>query len=182
MGEVVKNPNRNKPRQVEPRKPEYERLGITPTQFKLNNYRSGNLLPPTFQEETISEMDGISFNEEGMPEEHAIKKDSHIIDNNEFLNFSFPTASKVSQMKLEDSNSNNEIEQTSLPSNVPSVGEYILMIAGNIVLSGSLKIIEEKVKNILYGEDIDFDPSEVSQKDIIVLKRVDVQVGIFIRD
>ena len=43
-------------------------------------------------------------------------------------------------------------------------------------------VIEEKVKAILYGEDIDFELSEVPQEDIVVLKRVDIQVGVFIKD
>jgi hypothetical protein len=186
MSDVVKNPNRDRPRPVELRKPEYERLGVNPTPFMPGNY-GGALNIPKARPSSIkeSEVSGASF--DTVEEQGKIvpaRKDAHIIDNNDFLSFGFPTG-KISQLVEEgaeiDFDSDSELEVESKPL-LPAVGDYILMISGDIIMSGPLGKIEEKVKGILYGEDIDFELSEVPQEDIIVLKRVDIQVGVFIKD
>jgi hypothetical protein len=189
MSDVVKNPNRNRPRPVEIRTPEYERLGINPTTINPNNYaRPESLLPIAFSPgktplspDTISEVDGASFDQEGKRHQSASKKDSHIIDNNEFLNFGFSSEKEMSEA-IENGDFIDLDSNKTEESMVPDVGQYILMISGKIIMCGSLDVIEEKVKSILYGEDLDFELSKVPQEDIIVLKRVDIQVGVFIKD
>lgn len=190
MSEVVKNPNRNRPKPLEFRTPEYERLGITPTTVNPSHYaRPETLLPhaapPTrmpFLTETISEIDGASFDQEGQRTKPLIRKDSHIIDNNEFLSFGF-AAGKEMEEAIEDG-SLIDLDGPTVDSEnpqLPEVGQYVLMIAGKVIMCDDLEVIEEKVKSILYGEDIDFELSEVPQEDIIILKRVDLQIGVFIK-
>ncbi len=188
---VVRSPNRHRPRPVEVRQPEYERLGISPTAVIPSNYaRPETLLPIAIANnraplvpETVSAVDGEPFNHDGAHTMTPKKKDGQIIDNNEYLSFGF------SPGKLDDAVENGdlidfdlEVEDKPSAPTVPDVGEYILMIDGNIILSGPLDVIEEKVKGILYGEDIDFEFKIVSQEDMIVLKRVEIQVGVFIKD
>lgn len=185
MSEIIKNPNRNRPRPTEIRKPEYERLGVKPVPFTTpNNYgETSSLLSiakspnnnPNFQE-TISEVDGIMFGKDtNIPSKVEYRKDNAIIDNNEYMSFGFPD-------EILNYSDNDPDDNPLKSKEIPAIGDYILMIGGNIIMSGSHKIIEEKVKNILYGDDIDFDLSEVNQEEIVILKRVNLQVGVFIKD
>lgn len=188
MSEVVKSPNRNRPKPVEIRQSEYERLGVNPTAFSLNNYARPEASLPVRKQpfsQTVSEVDGSSFDDNGKHVPPVVKKDSHIIDNNEFLSFGFGPERKMSDAidngELIDLDLDFEIEAES-KSSIPAVGDYILMISGDVIMSGSLDIIESKVKDILYGEDEEFELSVVPQEDIVVLKRVDIQIGVFIKD
>lgn len=186
---VVKNPNRNRPRPVELRQPEYERLGISPTAVNPSNYaRPETLLPiatantrAPLVPETVSAVDGEPFNHDGKHTVPARRKDSPVIDNNEFLSIGFSHEEKLDEAIENGDLIDFDLEVEDKPS-VPDVGEYILMIDGKIIMSGDLDGVEEKVRGILYGEDIDFEYNIVSQEDMIVLKRVDIQVGVFIKD
>lgn len=185
MSDVVKNPNRDRPRPVEVRKPEYERLGVNPTPFIPGSY-GGALNIPKARPASIqeSEVSGASFDTVEEERVTTRRKDAHIIDNNEFLSFGFPTDKMDSLVESGgeiDFDSESELEVENNPS-IPAAGEYILMIDGDLVMSGSKEVIEEKVKGILYGEDIDFELSEVPQEDIVIFKRVELQVGVFIKD
>ncbi len=177
MSDVVKNPNRDRPRPVEIRRPEYERLGVNPTPFIPGNY--GPVSSPK-RPASITEVENSSFDtvETIMPP----RKGTHIIDNNEFLSFGFPDGQIEQAVENGDDidlDSELEIEDKS---SAPSVGEYILMLYNDVITSGSLETIEEKIKGILYGEDIDFEFVQVSLEDLVVLKRVDIKVGVFIKD
>lgn len=164
MSDIIKNPNRDRPRVIEERKPEYERLGVVPSSFVGRNYASIADLPINISKKIDN-----------------IKMDSQIIDNNEFLTFG-----ALDPKDLDRAIDNGELidldEEIIEKPKLPNIGEYILLISGTIILSGPLKEIEEKVKNILYGEDLDFELTEVKQDEIIVLKRVELQVGVFIKD
>lgn len=62
----------------------------------------------------------------------------------------------------------------------PEMGELVLMIFGQIVDVGSHEKIEERVKAIIYGEDIEFRDQAPEPSDLIILRRVPVKIGVFI--
>lgn len=63
---------------------------------------------------------------------------------------------------------------------LPKVGQYILMINGEVVESGEIEVIEARAKEILYGEDLDY--QEIAPEKLVVLKRVNLKVGVYIQD
>jgi hypothetical protein len=181
MSDLIKNPQRNRPRPVEARQSEYEKLGITPTPGSIS-YGGGlkmaqiAKLPATNEVEDDVDMNG-SFGEEDIFEQSAGRL-SHqpMIDNNEAMNFNY----EEDLSKAIDSGEVIDLDNSSERSSMPRIGEYILMVSGRIILSGALDLVESKVQTILYGEDEEF--KEVPQEDIVVLKRVALQVGVFIKE
>ena len=109
-------------------------------------------------------VDDIPFDENDEP----IDTQGHIIDNNDFVSFGeAPPAPRREEPR--------ETQSTT-----PEVGEYILMVLGKLIASGSLEDIEKRVKAIIYGEDQSFSGLEVGLDDIVVLKRVALKIGVFI--
>lgn len=62
--------------------------------------------------------------------------------------------------------------------NSPKIGEYILMVQDQVLLTGVLQKVEERVRMLVYGEDQEF--SNVKNEDIVVLKRVGLKIGVFV--
>lgn len=157
--DVIKNPNRANQRVQTPYEPEYLRKGIVP-------------LPAPGSE--ISSLDGNTIDEDGFM---SNIDDGHIIDNNEYVNFGFDSKPTSRQVKQEQSAKVGSVEKAD---DSPNIGDYILMVHGKLVLSGPIDVIESQVKAIMYGDDKSFSGIEVSIDDLVVLKRVDIKVGIFV--
>lgn len=119
----------------------------------------------------------------------------HMIDNNDFVNFDpspLPFAKKAQQEKQTERKSipasqdylfeNTDLvgDDTAETLAVPEVGEFLLMVFGNIVDVGSHEHIEERVKAIVYGEDREFIDLAPEPSDLVVLQRVKVKIGVFI--
>lgn len=161
---VIKNPARAIPRPQIPYEPEYVRMNKEPIiQGDIKSISQNNIKDASF----VS-ADDMGFDESG--NEIKIGYDGHIIDNNDFVDYAAPN--KTTKPK-------KEVAQTI--SAAPAINSYILMVMGKMILSGSLKDIEDKVKAIMYGEDKDFDGLSISVDDIVVLKRMNIKVGIFIQ-
>lgn len=86
---------------------------------------------------------------------------------------------------------NNEFNQVTLKKLPPSliekessdiinVGEFVLMVNNSIVTYGDEKTILEEAKLILYGEHPKYLASSITPDKVIVLKRVNLKVGVFI--
>lgn len=173
--DTIKNPFRSLPKTQVPYEPEYVRKGINVPPANL----PGNAPPVRLTKEQAEQatknyetgdswvsMDGDALDDDGntIPFENG-----HIIDNNDFVNIGYKSVPSAP-------------EQTPGEENIgsPKVGDYILMVMGKIVSSGTLEKIQTKVKNIMYGEDPNFSNIEISLDNIIVLKRVNIKIGIFI--
>jgi hypothetical protein len=157
---VIKNPTRLIPRPQVPYEPEYVRLNREPI-MRDNNVKLQ-------QEASFSSVDNISFNESG---DEVIVGAGHIIDNNDFVDY-------VAEKKT----SKYRKETTQTINTTPAINSYILMVFGKMILTGSLNEIEDKVKAIIYGEDNSFDGLSVSVDNIVVLKRMNIKVGIFVEE
>jgi hypothetical protein len=105
-------------------------------------------------------------------------KDGQVIDNNDYVSFSFnQVPSRVNPPPAPKVKPEEKISQ-----GYPDIGDYILMINGKMTLTGSVAEVEKKVQSIIYGEDKDFSGNQVSPEDIIVLKRVSLKIGIFVNE
>jgi hypothetical protein len=73
-----------------------------------------------------------------------------------------------------DNNENVHYVQSSPRSKAePEVGEYILMVAGEVDVTGTQADVIARAKHLLYNKD-------VPQKDLVVLKRIQLRVGVYL--
>jgi hypothetical protein len=167
----IKNPNRAATKPAAPYEPEHIRLNK-----KVIPMGGDRTLPEQLAKqsenidtEMFASVDGEIFSPNGEVIEDNYS--NHIIDNNEFI-------APINILEIKKT-----LIQTEIPkeeNNIPSVGDYILMVFGKIILTGNFYDIEEKVKAIIYGEDNSFSDKEVKTDDIVVLKRLAVKAGVFI--
>jgi hypothetical protein len=93
-----------------------------------------------------------------------------MIDNNDFIDFTqeiAPVQPSRPPLKIEQS------KPVSTPG-LPAVGEYILVIRGELVASGTADAIEDQVLSFI-DETTDTD-------DIVVMKRIGIKIGAFIAE
>jgi hypothetical protein len=181
-GAVVRNPNRAISKPNIPYEPEYRRLNKTPMEY-------------------LPSLDGTSIDSSG----NLIPYDNgHFIDNNDFvalpnipvdvLQTRQPNVQVVTgttkPLAIQDIAGSGQQPVVSTagvptpltaakpPSSIPSIGDYILMVGGKIVLTGNILFIENKISQIVYGEDLSF--KDVTMEDVVVLKRVNIKVGVFV--
>lgn len=150
LHDVIKNPQRKEYTEPFEYVPEYVRLGIDP-------------VPQNFgAQEEFPSLDGKPMTDEvykGADINSPLN--SHILDNNEYVNFGFQHKQKT---KKEN----------------PNIGEFVLMVKGKILGYGSNDYILTQARSILYGEHPSFHKEEVPIEDIIILKRVGLKVGVFL--
>jgi hypothetical protein len=160
--DVIKNPRRF-PKTPTPYEPEHVRKGINVPEVPVHK------IEPTTEEMLVS-VDGTGLDSEGkeIPFENG-----HVIDNNDYVNLGYNSIPNRPQPKGQEP----ELEENAA---APRVGDYILMVLGKLITSGSINKIETRVRSIMYGDDKSFNGIEVSMDDIVVLKRVDIKVGIFV--
>jgi hypothetical protein len=162
--DVIRSPLRNAPRPAMSFEPEHQRLGITPIQ-------RGNT---KFDEPTFSGLDGEIY-DENSDTPLRIDRDRHMVDNNDYL-FSF------NETPIVDTITTQNTKATDTISSAPQVGDYILMVNGKLLSSGTMSNIEKLVKSILYKEYEEFKDQDINIDDIVVLKRVEIKVGVFVGD
>lgn len=63
---------------------------------------------------------------------------------------------------------------------VENIGEYVLIFNGEIISTGSLSLVQEDVRALIFGEHALSKNNNISVDDLIVLKRVPIKVGVFI--
>ena|ERR1019366_1952196 len=173
----IKNPNREAAKHPVPYEPEHIRLNkkaipmcdrMAPEQPANNIIFDKPLQENNIDDEMFVSVDGKFISSYGAETEEY---NNHIIDNNEFIApLNILEVKKTLKQEIISKEENN----------IPSVGDYILMVFGKIILTGNFYDIEEKVKSIIYGEDNSFSDKEVKTDDIVVLKRLAIKVGVFI--
>lgn len=178
--DVIKNPLRSMPRPQVPYEPEHVRQGInvqpaptgpvSPTPAVVSSSRK-----PLAESETWASLDGETLDDDG----NVIPFDNgHIIDNNDFVNLGYDSTPRRADAPTP---APTAAPEPAVPEGAaPQVGDYILMVMGKLITSGNMEKIQSRVKSIVYGEDPAFAILEISIDDIVVLKRVNIKVGIFI--
>lgn len=189
LTDVIPNPNRGKQRQVlQQEEPNYIRLNKPPIQMPSRSVPAPRkIVEQAILPETVSTVNSSVVNENDETSNTNLGVGGWI-DNNDFV---FPPDKILPQDAIkhrgETFNQNTPLPSATDPSSFsapilgqPRVGEYILMVLGKIVDTGSLSSIEGTVRAILYGENEGFVGQDVRETDIVVLKRVPIQVGIFV--
>lgn len=137
--DIIKNPNRNTDTVQAPYVPEYKRLNVTPILQDFSTL-DGELVNP-IPDSTI---------------------ESHILDNNERVNYGFG-------MKMPSKNTDS-----------PDIGEFVLMVSGKVISHGSHDYILSEAKSILYREHPEFLDKKTQINDVIILKRIGLKIGVFL--
>jgi hypothetical protein len=172
--DIIRNPNRRVRQVIPPYEPEYVKRGVEPIKMPSDpEARSINI-------QTKSE---DKQEEAFVVDEYASDEKGHYIDNNDYV---FPPENVLATNKQPKTViiNNPQIKQDKSKTNslAPQIGEYILMYSGKIILSGPESIIENKIKNMIYGDDIDFSEETVLAENIVVLKRIDIKIGVFLNE
>jgi hypothetical protein len=159
--DIIKNPARSISFPQRAYEPEYVKMGIDP---EIKNIKVGRDVP-----DIEAALDGMPIDD--LDNAMSIM-DGHIIDNNDFVSFPInPNPTIVSK---------NREPSTTTISEQPKVGDYILMVLGKMIVSGSLDVVQSRVKSIIYGDDVSFRDMNVSADDIVVLRRVGIKIGVFL--
>lgn len=173
--DIIRNPNRKFSHITVPYQPEYVKQGISVPEAPkglhpliINGNKKRDTNPPISQE--VFGLDDLSLDENG---DNLPIENGHMIDNNEFVSF-------VSDSRVQPPEQKISIQTQATTDVEPKINDYILMVFGKLITTGSLLEIETKIKNIIYGEDQEF--TNVNLDDIVVLKRVNIKVGVFIND
>jgi hypothetical protein len=172
LNDVVRNTGRSqvKVNLHELNEPSYMQHGIEP-QIAMEDNKFVYRKPPIQyaqasqrfnpMAQTYSSIDGKSL-DTSQDDFHG-----HYIDNNEFI---FP-----------DDPFNMPKQKMKPLSDTPDIGDYILMVFGKLVCFGHHSVIEDRIEAILYGTDKGFVGKNPTSNDIVVLKRVEVKVGVSIK-
>jgi hypothetical protein len=170
---VIRNPMRNAPRQIPSFEPEYQRLGINP--IDRGNEHVSDDVPFIGIDDTVYDHNSNQI---------TLDPNAEMIDNNDYI---FDTHSYMPPQMASQKNPSKRTPpplpsmaepETSKPT--PQIGDYLLMVNGKLILSSSIGDVQQKVKDILYKEDEEFSGQNISIDDIVVLKRIDIKVGVFI--
>jgi len=166
----IRNPNRknNQERHIT-YEPEHIRLGIKPVKMER---KVVPFVKSSKNDTDYASIDGAIYDDNG---DEIKVEPGHVIDNNDYV---FPP-SKAPNRPAQQRVVEEQPDVLDKQNGTPKVGEYILMVAGKIIDTGSLESIEATARAILYGENESFQ-EEVKVDDIVVLKRVGINVGIFI--
>jgi len=199
--DVIKNPLRTVPRTQTPYEPEHVRQNVPVSQAPVTPVMASVLgssrkqpepLPELLDDDSWASLDGDALDDDGKV---IPFNNGHIIDNNDYVNLGYHTVPVPSMPNAGttvsndrkpmgpgwvDTSANIPVPPTEDNVTAPKVGDYILMVLGKLVTSGPIETIQTRVKNIMYGDDPAFTALEISMDDIVVLKRMNIKVGIFI--
>lgn len=89
--------------------------------------------------------------------------ESHIIDNNENISYNFGT--QILQPQTNNS---------------PNIGEFLLMVSGEVITHGSQEYILAEAKSVLYQEHPKFLGKKIKMDELIILKRIGLKIGVFL--
>lgn len=173
MVERIRNPNRNIPRPQVPYVPEYRRHGVRPVPIDEHG---------RVQEEQLDTDESVSYGG-GLPLNVGAYGDTAFNNNASFA---------VDGDEIDDEYDQSEerhVPPPQAPRRGPSTqsrkqakknpteiepGEYLLIVGGQIVGSGSEEHIKRAVTSLVYNQSLN--PS-----DLIVLKRMEVDFGVTIK-
>lgn len=169
----IRNPNRSDTRETIHYEPEWKRLGVVPVKKEDRVAPFVKSSKKIEEKKDYSTINGILYDENN---NKIIPEQGHMIDNNDYV---FPPSpSEINNIDNKINNTEKTSDSTS--DRLPKIGEYILMVSGKVIHTGSLEVAEKIVSSILYGENEQYTDQNIDIDDIVVLKRVKINVGIFI--
>jgi hypothetical protein len=139
-------------------------------------------------EQTWSSLDGQIIDDMELDSNHQM------VDNNEFVSARALGLPEVEEtMEVVEEQSTFPVADTNATQQSDSVirsdtsflqeleeGEYILLLQGEPVVSGSLSDVQEHVRDLVFGEHTLCKDNPVPITDIVVLQRTKIKVGVFL--
>ncbi len=119
-------------------------------------------------ENTWAGIDGDIIDDIGLSEYSGTRK---MLDNNDYVD--------IESMAM-------QTPSISVPEEIPSPGidlqddEYLVAIDDTIIATGSLDMIQQEVRELIFGDHALCDGQQIPVEDIIVLKRIKIRVGVFV--
>jgi hypothetical protein len=109
--------------------------------------------------------------------EEALGLSDSIVEIDEDTVYEKPTKTFLSTNDLKDA-----IHENDMYSALQSLdaGDYILLVSGVVLCSGQLLDIQQQVRDLVFGEHQLYNGNTISIDDIVVLKRINIKVGIFL--
>lgn len=202
-----KNSERNKPEVRKAYVPQYQVMGVEPEEFMSSSQKDGavpkkavslnetrthvktvqpyaKMVPSPIgrgrglvpnvgnnMEHTWSSVDGEIIDD--ISEDFTvIDNDQQMIDNNDIVTPQALGMQDVLEQTMDDE---------SVKSSLPEEG-YSLFVLGSFVSSGPLDLIQDQVRELVFGEHPSFNNKPVAVEDIFVFKiqRVKIKVGVFL--
>lgn len=187
---TYKNPLREIDEEHKPYVPQYQILGRVPgeigtfpaaiavNQLPMDNPRA--LKPVIRHSFPTNSLPNIGNNMDTWAsldeDEYDFKLDpSHpMIDNNEFIDL--PSEDKVVN------NTFNKYGKEDILSSLESLkeNEYLLIVDGTVICSGELEKVQTEAGDLLFGDHILCDGKAVPIDNIIVIKKAQIKVGLFL--
>jgi hypothetical protein len=105
-----------------------------------------------------------------------------MIDNNEVVTWQDITQQEPTKPFMTEKDLRNVMDLTNALSILKDIkdNEYVLIVKGEIICSGSEKEVEEQTKQFIFGEHELCQGSPVSIDDIVVLKKIKIKMGVFL--
>jgi hypothetical protein len=181
--------------------PEYRKLGASPVELNspegtlnnmpqitdLNNPRLRSLSirqsyaeqPDQNKDQTWSGVDGDIIDDLSDQQVLSLDPNAEMIDNNDYVSVesnSFMTKRDIDEAVLEQAVYESALDNLkSYPSDT-----YILFVNNVVVFVGSLKEVQNEAALLVFGEHKLSDGVAVPIDDIVVLKKVNIKVGLFL--
>jgi len=162
MVQRVRNPNRNLPRPQVPYIPEYRRHGVRPVPIDEQGRVDEEQLE--YDDEPASFRGGLPLSVGDHNEA------SFLVDGNNESEYEVPEPVPQRQRGPRQSHSRNSPKT---PGQI-APGEYLLLVNGQVVGSGSEEHVKKAVTSLIYNQSLN--PS-----DMIVLKRMEVDFGVTLK-
>lgn len=189
---IYKNPAREVEDEHKPYVPQYQMLGKHPgeigmliaNQLPLDNPRASKpVIRQSFdlKSQNNNELPNVGNNMEniwssidGEFDDYELDPSHPIIDNNEVVDLGYQDKVKFSE-SVEQNNNDLLMTLESLKEN-----DYLLLVNGVPVCTGCLEKVQKEASDLLFGDHTLCDGKAVPIEDIIVLKKSQIKVGLFL--
>jgi len=155
--------------------PRLRKLSIRQETNEPNRQNSGGLVNVgNNMDYTWSGVDGEIFDDISSV---VLDSNKEMIDNNDFVEVSGSIEKNINNFK---ESLTEEFRQKSSSFNLLNEDDYILMIDHTVIAVGSAKDIEEQANLLVFGDHEICDGNPIPAENILVLKRVKINIGLFL--
>lgn len=183
---IYKNKSRNFKDEYKAPVPQYQELGVTPTEYK------SSIIPP--HSPVIKPQEPINRNREPsirlntaevkqswasldgniIDDNFARNQSQQLIDNNDFY-------TEEAFDSLEEGENHNTAQNLFSAVNELDDDSYLLLVHNEPICSGPISEIENEVRSLIFGEHSLCNGEPISEESIIVLKKIKIKVGVFLQ-
>lgn len=173
---IFKNQNRNNQENYTKYDPQYKLKNITPENVKFKEVESSRAV-------NLNTRMNKSYNT-NLPSVGNVQETWHSpeIENdleNEKIDLNRPMIDNNDYFSNDSMGNNSDNVDLSILSEVQE-NKYILIVKGVVVEIGTKITIENELKKVVYGEHPLFKNVELDPTDVLVFKRLEIKIGVFL--